>query len=184
MPPPELMEPWRSFLAALDAQLAAPVSLGCLGGFVLVHLYGAPRTTVDLDTFALHPLDISPLLEEYAGRHSQLHQRFGVYLQHVTIASVPCDAEQRYWPISANSFQYLSLFGLEAHDLALSKLDRFSPTDREDFLHLARHGHVSPDTLLERYHDELRPYLLGDLRTYDFRLNLWLSLAWPDDYPS
>lgn len=182
MPSPELTEPWLSFLTALDAKLTAPVSLGCLGGFVMVSLYGAPRTTVDLDTFALHPLDVSPELDQLAGRNSPLHKRYRVYLQHVTVASVPCDATDRYVPFACDQFRYLSLFGLEAHDLALSKLDRFSPTDREDFLHLATRGHLHAATLLERYHEELRPYLLGDLRNYDLRLNLWLELAWPESF--
>ncbi len=42
-------EPWRSFLAELDAALNAEVELRCLGGFVVTQLYGIGRETADID---------------------------------------------------------------------------------------------------------------------------------------
>lgn len=44
-----LMSPWAEFLAKLDGMLTEPPELRCIGGFVLVHFYGLPRTTGDID---------------------------------------------------------------------------------------------------------------------------------------
>jgi hypothetical protein len=38
-------EHWHSFLLAIDLALDRPVTLHCLGGFVLAMLYGLPRPT-------------------------------------------------------------------------------------------------------------------------------------------
>jgi hypothetical protein len=81
------------------------------------------------------------------------------------------------------SLSKITLYALEAHDLALSKLERNDPRDRMDVKHLAATGHINANTLIERYHQEHRLYLLGDLHRYDRTLNLWLNLCWPDEYP-
>lgn len=53
----------------------------------------------------------------------------------------------------------LRLFGLDAYDLALSKLERNSDRDREDVKHLARCVPLSSDLLERRYLDEMRSWL-------------------------
>lgn len=50
------------------------------------------------------------------------------------------------------------LFGLEGHDLALSKLERNSPRDREDVKYLAHSVPLDLGLLEARYRLELRPY--------------------------
>jgi len=50
-----LASPWKEFLAELDRMLKAPLELHCIGGFVLVHFYGFPRTTADIDYFSAVP---------------------------------------------------------------------------------------------------------------------------------
>ena len=51
--PPELPEPWRSFLQELDASLTDTVDFHCLGGFVVTGLYGLPRPTADIDVLVV-----------------------------------------------------------------------------------------------------------------------------------
>jgi len=65
--------------------------------------------------------------------------------------------------------------GLEAHDLALSKLERNSARDREDVKFLARSVPLDPALLESRYHAELRPYLANPER-HDLTLRLWLEM--------
>ncbi len=41
----EVPSPWNRFLAELDARLPEPITLHCIGGFVVSVLYGLPRPT-------------------------------------------------------------------------------------------------------------------------------------------
>jgi hypothetical protein len=43
MPVEQLHEPWRSFFRDIDAQLAGPTEIHCLGGFVIAEYYGLAR---------------------------------------------------------------------------------------------------------------------------------------------
>ena len=58
----ELTEPWRSFLADVDARLTHDVELHCCGGFVVTTLYGFQRTTADPTAV---PLDVAVLRQRY-----------------------------------------------------------------------------------------------------------------------
>src|SRR5438552_16427628 len=99
---PELPSPWREFLLEVDDLLSEPIALHCLGGFVTTARYGLRRVTGDL------------------------------YFQHVTVASLPDSYGDRLTELFPGQFRHLTLFALEPHDLALSKLARNSPVDRED----------------------------------------------------
>jgi len=103
--------------------------------------------------------------------------------QRASLATIPCDHLERVHTLATPTFENLTLLVLEAHDLALSKLERSQDRDLSDIQHLAAQGHINAKTLLERYHEEHRPYLLGDLHREDRTLNLWLHLCWPDDFP-
>lgn len=184
MPTRQLTEPWLGFLTALDAKLTGPTTLVCMGGFVMTHCYDSPRQTRDLDACDLAPSSQSAELLHWAEEGSQLYRQFGVYVQRVTVATVPCDHLDRVSPIPTPALRHLTLLALEAHDLALSKLERAQDRDFMDVQHLAAHGHINATTLLQRYHEEHRLYLLGDLHRYDRVMNLWLNLCWPDDYPA
>jgi hypothetical protein len=73
----------------------------------------------------------------------------------------------------------LRLFAVEAHDLALSKLARNSPVDREDVAYLARTVPLDPDTLRLRYRQELRPVIVGDPGIHDQTLAMWVAAFFP-----
>ena len=78
-------------------------------------------------------------------------------------------------PIFPKAFRRLRLFGLELHDLALSKLERNSSRDREDIKFLARVPSFETSALQTRYQQELRPYLSNTAR-HDLTMRLWLEM--------
>ena len=170
-------EPWRSFLTELDSRLRGQVQLHCCGGFVVTQIYGVARTTSDLDFLAAVP-NVSRELAEIAGKGSTLHKIHKVYLDAVTVATPPENYEERLVPMFPRAWAHLQLFALEAHDLALSKLERNFERDRDDVERLARAGHLKPEILQERYHKELRPNLLAHEPRHDLTLQLWLESYW------
>ena len=89
-----LSEPWRSFLQDLDTQLAGPTELHCFGGFVVAHCYGLMRPTADIDILESRGTDLRTIAK-LAGRASPLHERYGVYIDVVTVADVPDNYDER-----------------------------------------------------------------------------------------
>jgi hypothetical protein len=145
-----------------------------LGGFVVTHYYGQGRETSAIDCIA----EIGSKTIEFAGEGSDLHKKYRVYLQFVTIVTPPCDYAdrlQRMFPQAP--WKQLKLFALDATDLALSKLERNLDRDREDFQLLLRAGLIDVAVLERRYYEELRPYLLGNLDWHDKTSSLWLGIA-------
>ena len=138
-------------------------------------LYGLPRPTVDVDYLSVAPLDETANLESLAGKGSALQIRHGVYVQHVGIVTVPDSYEDRLIPIFPSTYRFLRLFGLDAYDLALSKLERNSARDREDVRFLARAAPLDPTILEGRYRSELRPYLAATERP-DLTIRLWIDM--------
>lgn len=85
-------------------------------------------------------------LLELAGKESLLRNKHGIYLDVVTIATAPVDYLARVTPLYPGVWKNLHLFVLEAHDLALTKLER----NFERAVTLALHsGNQSPARLLE-----------------------------------
>ena len=68
MPPADLKDPWRSFLREVDRQLAKPLELHCLGGFVVSELYGLSRTTADIDVLVANQPSELKWLASVAGK--------------------------------------------------------------------------------------------------------------------
>lgn len=180
MPSEQPPEPWLAFFNELDSQLSEPVALHCLGGFVVIHVYGVARTTNDCDFIAWIPADSGAELLQLAGRDSPLHQKYRVYLDPVTVANYPDDYETRLTAIFEGRWRFLNLFALEAHDIALSKLERNYERDRDDIQRLAAAGRIDPKVLRARYEKELRGYLSRPERE-DLTLNLWIESYWSVD---
>jgi hypothetical protein len=171
-------EPWRSFFAEVDARLTEDVQLHCCGGFVATQLYGVARTTSDVDFLGVVPNVWSDLIE-IGGKGSALHKKHKVYLDAVTVATPSENYEERLVPMFPGTWVRLRLFALEAHDLALSKLERNIERDRDDVHQLARAGHLKPEILRDRYYSELRPNLIAHEARHDLTLQLWLESYWP-----
>src|SRR6202162_4764440 len=171
-------EPWVSFLKALDDALKDSVELHCIGGFVITMHFGLSRATSDIDILAAVPHERLAELQRLGGSGSDLHRRFKVYLQPVTVASYTEDYESRLvrmWR-SLRS-RRIQLYALEAHDLALTKLERNSDVDRQDVLDLARAGHLDAATLQDRYLKEFRPNLVSNAEKHDLTLILWIEVC-------
>jgi len=157
------------------------IHLHCVGGFVVTMLYGLERGTADVDLFSIGSPEQGKKLLEEAQQGSELHREYGVYLQYVGgIASLPIDYDERLVEMYPNLYKHLRFFALEAHDLALSKLARNGPTDRDDVLYLARTVPLDLEILKTRYTVELRPYIIGRAEHHDAILDLWLEMIEED----
>jgi hypothetical protein len=152
--------------------------LHCSGGFVVSQFYGVARPTSDCDFIDWIPADLRPPLWELAGKDSPLHRKHKVFLDAVTVGNYPDDYKTRLLPISEGRWKFLRLLALEAHYLALSKLERNYERDRDDVRRLAGAALLYPRVLKERYEKELRPYLTRPERE-DLTLRLWIESYWP-----
>lgn len=173
-------EPWNSFFRDLGELLSNPVRLHCFGGFAVIHAYGVARTTNDCDFVSLIPYTLQKRISDLGGEGSELHKRYRVYLDPVSVATVPESYESRLVPLFPGLWERVELFALEAHDLALTKLERNFERDRDDVQRLASAGHLRPDILRERYEQELRPNLLARPEWHDRTLRMWLESYWPE----
>jgi hypothetical protein len=170
-------EPWLSFFRDFDLAIGEPVELHCLGGFAVIHMYGVARTTNDCDFVSLVPHPLRLRVSELGGRGSELHKRHKVYLDPVTVVSPPDGYQERLRPLFPGIWRRVKLYALEAHDLALAKLERNFERDRDDIQRLVRAGHLDRDVLHARYREELRPYL-SNAAWHDQTLRLWLESYW------
>src|SRR5437867_2936229 len=164
---PELPSPWREFLLEVDASFSEPIMLHCLGGFVATIRYGLSRPTGDVDYVEIVPFDKLSVLQQLAAPGSPLARKHGLYFQHVTVASLPASHGDRPTALFPGQLRHLTLLALDPHALALSKLGRDSPVDREDVAHLARTVPLDPGLLRTRYERELRPITIGNLARLD-----------------
>ncbi len=171
MPP----EPWLGFLSELDTAACEPIDFHCLGGFVVTLAYGAARTTSDVDVLTFVPkTEVSALLD-LGQKGSALHKRHKIYLDPVGVATPPEDYDKRLTEMFPGTFKNIRLFALDAYDIALTKLERNSPKDREDVKYLARTVPFDLDVLRKRYKAELRDYLFVPERE-DLTIKLWIEM--------
>jgi hypothetical protein len=168
----KLESPWPEFLAAVDQSLTRPVELHCVGGFVLAAVYGIPRMTNDVDYIAIHP--DSNEIDEIAGAGSPLHKRHKVYFQRVGVSDFPEDYEDRLTTLPLN-LNKLVLKVLDPYDLALSKLTRNSPKDREDVRFLANKLNLKFSILYERWTKEMKTFVANAERH-----ETTLNVVWKD----
>ena len=166
-------EPWYSFLKEIDQSLSEETRIHCLGGFVVTVVYGAERSTVDIDALSLVERDSA--IWEFAGRGSNLHKRHHVYLDRVGIAPLPENYKDRLTEAFIEVFKNLRIFVLDPYDVALAKIERNTARDRQDVLYLAQAVPFDLETLKQRYHDELRIYL-GNPDREDLTLKLWIDM--------
>lgn len=166
--------PWRSFLIDVDQQLIGQTELHCLGGFVIAELYGLLCATADIDIIEARGTDLRTL-QQIGGRGSELARRHHVFLDIVTVATVPEDYEQRLVEVPSGEFVHLRLRAFERHDLVLAKLARNADHDREDVKHLALGPGLDCAVLRDRYQRELR-FQFGNPRQADLTMELWTEM--------
>lgn len=173
-------EPWLSFLTELDQQLDNVVDFHCIGGFVVSQHYGFGRETGDLDVLSVFPAGSAKQVFELAGKGSNLHRKHRVYVDHVRVASYPESYATRIVRVFP-TFERTRLWALEAHDLALTKLERSIERDIRDVMFLAQAGLLQRDVLVSRFEAELEPYLIGRTPTWHrTTLQMWLDSCWPE----
>ena len=177
------VEPWLSFLKDLDDRLSEETTLHCLRGFAVVQAYGLERSTADIDVVAVLPYGTASQLMGHAGKESLLRTKHGIYIDVVTVASVPESYESRLSPLYPDCWRHLRLFVLEPHDLALTKLERNFERDRGDVEYLARSGYLKASILQERYDEEMRPYVIGRVSWHDQTLQMWIEAFLSPDAP-
>lgn len=170
----EIPEPWIGFLRELDEQLSDEVHLHCHGGFVVAMCYGFERPTGDVDFLAIVPSEATSLLLSLGGRDSPLHRKHRVYLQYFGMVDYPDNYRGRLTEMFPGTLRHLHLWALDPYDLALSKLRRNGPRDREDVRFLAEAAPLDLAILRNRYESEMRPYL-GDPAREDLTLQLWIE---------
>lgn len=169
----KLPEPWFSFLADIDSFVRQEMHFHCIGGFVVTVVYGANRSTSDLDAISAVQKNVDLL--GYAGQGSELHRKYNVYLDPVGVAPLPENYEERLTKIFPATFEHLRLFALDPYDIALTKIERNTERDRDDVKYLAEAASFDLEKLQERYFDELRPFL-GNPKREDLTLRLWVEM--------
>ncbi len=172
--PVKIPEPWLSFLRDVDRALGRRIEVHCLGGFVLGVVWGLPRPTGDVDIVEVEPSGAAEELLDLAGEGADLSKRYRLQFHKVTIAEYPDSYASRLVDMTPERCRRLRLRGFEAHDLALAKLARNSPRDREDVRFLVSKGALDPGVLKERFDAELRPYIANEARDAT-TLALWLD---------
>lgn len=175
MPYNHIQEPWLSFLREVDESVNNEVVLHCLGGFAVTVMYGSTRITHDVDFVSVRPHSDGQLLVELAGKETALHEKYGTYLDFVSVVTLPEDYELRVSPMPDAGFKHLRLYALDPYDIALAKLERNIPRDREDVMYLAQTIPFDLEILKNRYVQELRPYLAIEARE-DLTLKLWIDM--------
>ncbi len=171
----QLHEPWRSFLHDVDAALAGPTEIHCLGGFVVAEYYGLTRPTADVDVVRVRGVADAATLQRLGGKGSQLAKQHRVYIDIVTVADIAERYEERLIDVYSAEFRSLRIRVFEKHDLALAKLGRNQDHDREDVRRLAAGPGLDVAILKERYGEELR-WQLSNPEREDLTLELWTEM--------
>jgi len=170
-------EPWCEFLQELDEIATEPTDFHCIGGFVVTKKYGFQRETRDVDVLSITPDTHQQDLLHKGAEGSELHRKYGVYLDLVgVIEAYPDDYETRLTEIYPFQLKNIKLWAPEAHDLALMKLGRNIERDREDVKFLAREGFIRVDELKHRYDKEMRPYISEPEQRTDTVLKFWVEM--------
>jgi Nucleotidyltransferase of unknown function (DUF6036) len=171
----EIQDPWFSFLTELDSLTTGTVRFNCLGGFVVTMLYGLNRTTADLDFLEIVPRPAATAIEQVAMAGGELHKKYKVYLDRVTVAQPPFNYDERLREMFPGAFRNIRLMALDPYDLALTKLGRNIERDRSDVRHLAATVPFDLDLFQKRYLEELRPYIQGMPEMHDRTMQFWID---------
>ena len=167
---PELTRAMSEMLDGLDEMLR-----GCrledgavkmhLAGGMAVHYYCGTRYTEDVDaTFSRRlmlpykKLSVDYLRED--GKPASIYLNPN-YNDTFAVMHPDCQEDAVEWEGIGNERRAVKLFVLAPVDLAVSKIARFSPQDRDDIASLGRAGLVTADALRTRATEAL-DYYVGD----------------------
>jgi len=144
-----------SFLTAIDAALHQAATLVVIGGSALALGYGGTAATNDIDTYES---DLEAI--EAAAERARAETGLNIPIANSTIAQLPDGYEERLKQVPLPT-KKLTIFVLDAYDLAASKLLRGNQHDRQQLTQL--HELVSLDraVLVSRFR-ELMTGFVGD----------------------
>ena len=125
------------------------------------------------------PSDVAIQAGEIAGRGSALQKRHRVFIDQVRVVNYPADYEDRLVRIFP-LWSKVRLWALEAHHLALTKLERSNDRDIRDVIFLVKAGWINNATLVSRFETGLEPYITGRTPNWNrTTLQMWIDACWP-----
>ena len=147
----------RQFLAELDARWkpvgAEPFTLQIIGSAALMLQCDYDRGTKDGDI--LESKDLSPAVKSQllflAEKGSGLHKELRIHVDIVRSAILFLPQKPEFHPVPDLRLKNFSIEALDPVDVALSKLKRFSQSDRNDIRALADRGRLDQKRLLARF---------------------------------
>jgi hypothetical protein len=165
---PELSQALSQLLDQMDASIrkggydGTPITMYLAGGMA-VNFYCGTRYTEDVDAFYTHRIHVGPCEVSY--RHKDGNPSF-LYLDNnynptFGLLHEHHDRDAVEWTGIGNEGRKIHLYVLSPVDLAVTKISRYSPQDREDILALASAGLFLADQLRNRATEALRDYI-GD----------------------
>ena len=165
---PELSEALSQLLDQMDASIrkggydGLPITMYLAGGMA-VNFYCGTRYTEDVDAFYTHRVHVGPCEVSY--RHKDGNSSF-LYLDNnynptFGLLHENHDRDAVEWTGIGNEKRKIHLYVLSPVDLAVTKISRYSPQDREDILALASAGLFSAEQLRDRAIEALGDYI-GD----------------------
>ena len=169
-----LPSPWKEFLVEIDGMLKEPLELHCVGGFVVTYFYGFQRTTGDIDYYTTVPANYN--LPEVAGEGSKLHKKYGICLHKAAVANLPENYETRLTEMANGHFKNLRLLVPDPYDCILSKIERNADVDVSDAEYLFRSQGLDAQIFRQRYEQEFRANIIGDVARTDTTLRLWIEI--------
>jgi hypothetical protein len=81
-------------------------------------LYGLSRPTADVDVLEIAPRAAADAFSQVAMLGGPLFQKYGVYLDRVTVAQPPYEYESRLQEMFPGALRYLRLMALDPYDLS------------------------------------------------------------------
>ena len=78
--------------------------------------------------------------------------------------------------MAPGTFRSLRLLVPDPYDCILSKLERNAAKDRDDADYLFRSQNLNAQLLRDRYKNELRHNLIGNVEWHDKTLELWIDI--------
>ncbi len=147
-----------------------------IGRSALVWEYDYPATTDDFDILRPHGrVDLVELALRHFGRGTPQARKHGLYLEVVEEGFPPVPRGYKERAVAAaGEWKVLRVYHLEAHDLAATKLRRFSAKDRADIRLLCDLTHLDPQRL-EATLEEAYPFNM-DKDGDEFRDSAFRSL--------
>jgi hypothetical protein len=165
---PELTQAMGLLLQRMNATLSAagyvgtPVKMFLAGGMA-VHYYCGTRYTADVDaSFSRRLLlpfkEMTVTYQRLDGSEAMLYLDAN-YNDTFALLHPDHQENSQLWVELAHPGQLIELRVLSPLDLAVSKVSRFSPQDREDILELAKRHYFSSEQLLEHSSQALDYYV-------------------------